>query len=645
MTKKAVFRVVLALMILLLLLAAGAGYIFIPKKAAEFPEFSPMPMDTAGFNLIGNLPENLEAGGFMAGQSGWIYYTNFADGGALYMCRENGDDMAKVTDFPVCNINVLGTSLVFTSFEWDYHLDGGSLGYNSEVDTANFSNEWLFSPGYYASSRTFLGGRLYAVNGINSRGKPVFIEIDPKPDSPYFSPVLDRDGLYVTYSDVPQCVLVNKFNNTAIAIPRVKEYLERRYSSGDTIYIELFKEYGENANRRIMRIDAKTLSPIDYIKGRSLRRSGNGFCFLAEDGFIYEMIPSSGEIKLISSMPVNDFEMNQFGEISTYLPQTDYIEPITISKEQRYRGIAQTLMSRRESKPITLQNGWYNYFNDDTRHNDRITYFKANDKYYGLDSSGWSAPWLNIKLDSKPLVSVDDMNIEETYTPDWLDYAEDAEPIDPASTEDFGSEKPTRAEPDGRVDAANDAQNALDAAILFLLGDESIVDKYTAESVEKLRNRYGGAFNAVVGDTADEISDLIATGIGVRVNPQEMREILPHWLKSAMCKVDSARIASSGDEADVTLTVMGAVDLNKLYSVAESEFSSSVDENSEAPQMSAQELAAWKVDMLVEIMKNPEQYGFIDNDRTSSQIRMVYSDCWITENPSALVHVLIRGMD
>lgn len=645
MTKKKVLRVILVLILLSLLLAAGAYYFFMPRKAAGLPDFSPMPMDTAGNNLIGNLPENLEAGGFMAGQNGWIYFANFADGGALYMCRENGGDMTKITDFPVCNINVLGTSLVFSGFEYHAFEDGGYLydeaGYDEAAPLA-FTDLFDFISSY-TGMPYFLGGKLYAIYGIGSTDKPDFCVIDP--DITYYSPYLDRDGLYAAYSEFTHNVLVNKFNAAKIVFPQKTGFLQKRFSSGDKIYAELWGLIDEKGRiMRIVRVDAKTLMPLDYINGWNLNRIGKSLVFHGEDGFIYEITPASGEIKPISYVPVNNFSMNQFSEIEAYLNSDVDSEPVLISKEQMYKGIAQIFMSWRESKPIILQNGWYNYFNEYQRHYNNGKHFKANDKYYSLNSSGWSEAWLNVKLDSGPLVSLDALAVEDAFTPPWIDYSEGAEPVDSASAEDFGSERPASGQPDSRADAADDAVAALDAAIFLLIGDESIAEKYAGESVEKLRNHYGGVFESEVTDAAVELADTVSTKLGISASSEEMRDIIVIWLENAAYSVGGANIASNGEEAAITLSVENALDLDALYTEYHNEFSVRTVEEPELLQMSANEKAAWAADLLAEIMREPAQYHIVKGQAAALKIDMTYSGCWIADNPGALIRGLIYGI-
>lgn len=597
------FRVVIALLLPLLLLTACVFYFLIPKKAAKFPDFSSMPMDTAGGNLIGNLPENLEAGGFMAGQDGLIYFANFADGGALYMCREGGGNMTKITDFPVCNINVLGTSLVFTGCE--------QFGENISS-----------------------GGRLYAVYGINSASKPLFCVIDP--DVTYYSPYLDRDGLYAVYLKSGDSVLVNKFDYTETVIPKEKGTLRKIFSSGDKIYAELTDDV--NAKSEIIRVDAKTLLPLDSIIGGNLNRIGKSLVFYAGDGFVYEFIPASGEIRPVSGVPVlNDISINQFGEI---MGDTGF-GTVLISKEQRYRDFAQPLMSRRESKPITTQNGWYNYYNINSRYNDDRVFFKANDKYYYYDDSGWSQPWLNVILDSEPMVSLDDAAVEDTFTPPWIDFSERAEPIDPASAGDFGIER--TAGDDDRKNADDDPATALDATILLLSGDENIADKYTGESVEKIRSRYGSMLDEAVTDVSSGLSAAVSSRFGISLDAEEARGIIALWLKPNH-SVGDAKISSNGEEAAVKLTITDYVDIGTLYDVFQNEISMRAEEDANLRQLLVYEQAIWKKDVLIEIMSDPAGYGYTSKNNVDMQVYMTYSDCWAVENPGVLVTGLIYGV-
>lgn len=623
MPKKRRFRFVRFMLFLPLLLLAGAAVLFMPKKPAMLPEFSPMPMDTAGYNLIGNLPENLESGGFMAGQNGWIYYSNFADGGKLYMCRENGADMVKITDFPVCNINVLRTSLVFTALERSAFNVFGHHFFSTGTDSEEIHDIDRFSQelnNYYLNDSVIFGGKLYAVYGINSPSNPRFCVIDP--NVTYFSPYLDRDGLYAAYAEGMRNGLANKFYNAKVTVTREKEYIVKNFSHGSTIYAYLSNESDKKS--RIVRIDAKTLLPLDYINGDSLYRVGSGFVFHGEDGYIYEITPSNGEIKPISAVPADNVRMNPFGEI---IADTDS-GAVIISKEQRYNGIAQALLSRRKSKPITMQNGWYSYYNAVSQYKGaNAIYFKANDNYYSISDSGWSADWLNVRLDSEPLVSLDGLIAEDAFTPPWIDFSEGSEPINPASGEDFGSERPARLSTDNRADAAADAQNALDAAILLLSGDESAADKYTGESVEKLRNHYGDGFEAALDEAADKLSANLSSRLEIDITPQEARDILIVWLKNASYEIGGVKTALNGEEAGVALTVKNPVDLNLLYSA-----------------LGTGDAAGFSH---MEILLEPSRYGFISSLSEDVQVymSMAYTDCWIAESPGKLIRAFIRGFE
>lgn len=599
MPKKRFVRGWMLCIVLLLILAAGAVLLLMPKSRAAVPDFSAMPTDTAGNNMIGNLSENLAAGGFMAGQNGWIYFTNFSDDGKLYMCRENGEDMTKLTDFPVCNINVMRSTVVFTGFD-DY-------------------NEYISK----GSGKT--SGKLYAIYGLHTASKPRFCVIDP--DNDYFAPYLDRDGLYAVRLGESQSVLANKSNRASMIITREGEAVTAMHSYGDTIYAELFEEAGRSS--RIMRIDAQTLFPIDSINGNNLHRIGNSFVFHGEDGFVYEIAPSSGDIKPISSVPVVSFSANAFGEI-TAAPLTDSADFLVITKQRRYGGFAEMLLPRINTNAITLQNGWYSYKTLNLRHDGDTVCLQANGAYYSYRYWGgkWSADWLNVAGNAEPLVSLDDVIVEDAFTPVWFDFSDDAEPIDPADAGDFGSERPVRPAADDRPDAASDAQNALDAAILLLLEDERIADRYTGESVEKLRELYGDAFETALSDAANRLVQQLASHFGasrIDVSAQEAHDILTAWLQGADYEVGDARMSADGAEAVITVTVTNPVHMQLLY--ASTEVQAGTD-------LTAADIA--KAAARDSYMSDRQIY-----------MRLTNGDSWMMESPDkdTIIGLFVQGLD
>jgi Flp pilus assembly protein TadD len=69
-------------------------------------------------NERGNTPGNIVNRGLAAGQGGYVYFSNYADDGALYRMKSDGSERVKLVAYRCSNISVLG--------EWVYYINSNN---------------------------------------------------------------------------------------------------------------------------------------------------------------------------------------------------------------------------------------------------------------------------------------------------------------------------------------------------------------------------------------------------------------------------------------------------------------------------------------------------------------------------------------
>ncbi len=653
MKKKSKLRAFFMVVFLLLAAAAVAGYFFVAKPIMQQTtdlSFSEMPTDAAGNNLIGNLPENFASGGFLAGQNGYLYFANFYDNASLYMCKENGEELTKITNFPVANINVLADTLVFTGLEQCVSAD------TQGVRKVDFANPATLLSDPAAKNNVRYGGKLYAIYGVNTSERLDFTVIDP--ETTYFSPNLDKDGLYVSYENTPKEIkldekseqsanetatkrttIANKFTDSASTLGQDGEVLVKMFPHGSVIYIELQSANGN----RIMRVDTKSLLPLDYIEGHDLYRVGNGFIFQnTADGFVYEISPDGETISPISATPLENISMNPFGEIFGKAAGSD----VVITKTERYKGLTARIMPL--LKQYTIQNGWYNYIDQSSaKFDESAKIFKANDTIYYLGKDGtWNfadgakAEFLNSVPNQMPLAKAEDFVIEKTFTPPWVMFTKEGDFIEPSRTEDIVQEQPVTQ--DLKTDATADPHDALEATILLMLKDDRANTDYSAESIEKLKAYYGANLENAINAKSQSLSQLFQAQLGSGPSVDEMRQTIDSWLKLASYKVGGAEIV--GTQATATLTTQDVADFSILYPALEAEVKRRAMENPSLLFMSKEKQTKWAVGVIIEVIKTPKEYNMLSDKLVDSHITMTNSGMWVVSDINALINSFIRGM-
>lgn len=670
---------VVIFIILLLLAALGAAFwyfVFYPKpQINDLSGYSDMPVDLSGNNLIGNLPENLQNGGFIAGQNGWIYYADFAYDGALYMCKPNEVSPVKLTDFPVANINILGDVLVFTGLEkcLAARLDGVVESDPSETSRSAVQG----------AEHVWYGGKLYAIYGLNS-GSEMKLSVINR-GTTYFSPYLNKDGLFAfsTLPEVPgesndesgedagedsgltpvnvslepesdgtnvpdtlvtgQSAISNLLTGVTMPVGKPDEQIVKYFVHGSVIYTELSGPDGG----RILRIDAKTLTPLDSVSGRMLYPFESGFVFQnTADGFVYEISPDGQAITPVSAVPVLSMEMTPSGKI---IATVNNGFKLVISKELQDTGLPGRALNFWQN--VTMQNGWYNYFRPLANRvpvSHPYGTYKANGEcYYPDNGSNWhnadnpAGDLAMAEPSSESTVAPEARFRPATsFTPDWwvaggdINAAVDAS--DDADDDDWASQF--------EQSASDDAHNALDAAALLLLKDSSLDSKYSLESVEALRSYYGDSMDMAISAAADELSRAFEAQLGTTPDKQEITEVVMLWLRTAKYRAAGAQI--EGDTAQTTLTTSDVVDLTMLASAAETEGTKRVAEKPTLLFMKKEDQTLWAIGLLTEIVKEPKKYKIVNSASVDNIVTMHEEPGvgWVVDDLGVLIDCFIRGM-
>ncbi|MCL2033262.1 MAG: DUF5050 domain-containing protein [Oscillospiraceae bacterium] len=679
--------VVLLVLLLIAALITGAYYwviLFQPKsRGVVEPRFAAIPTDLTDNNLIGNIPENLLAGGFMASQDGWFYFANFKDGASLYMCRENGENMVKLTDFAVAGINVIADSIVFTSLEKCIAVRPDGVYTISFGDVRDLLRDIVFA------QRVSYGGRLYSINGLRSGGSPELYVIDG--EHIYFSPSLTRNGLfairesplqeaeihqisaggdfpapvpmsfeaYETYAgqdaglrfreaapesyepyDGGISVVTEKMSALASFVAADGEVIVRHDVNGSQMLAEI-RSTDAAKTSRILRVDLDSMQPTGEITGaRSLHKTDSGYIFQHSDNFIYELL-ENGDIKPISIIPVLDFGM---GQDQRLIAATGYGQYMVISKKQLYNPVFVLVSNIFPFFDVKRQNGWYNYINPEqslTLTPPPPGFFLANGSYYRLFPDGtWlrgvtEAEWLNTTTSQAPIGSRDNFKPCAVFNAPWSrpgaeDYFDDFDDeIAPFSGE--------------AADAAASPETSLDAAVMLLVGNRRIEEKYSPESVARLREFYGGDLNidkaAEMG--ADKAAEAFELQFGAKPDTTELAEVLKDWVRNARYMPHDARI--SGNTADVPLTVTNVVDGQALTLALESEIKNGLARNPLMLLSSKDRQAEWAMGIFMEIAKNPAQYNAGNgNIHLSVRMKQAPGVGWVLEDPGELAGFLQR---
>jgi len=93
----------------------------IPTAPTE-AKIPPTPKPEEAPEMYGNTAGNIQNGGYYAEKDGWIYFSNYVDGGSLYKMRTDDTEQTKLSEDKIKYINVVGEWIYFSN-----ESDGGSL--------------------------------------------------------------------------------------------------------------------------------------------------------------------------------------------------------------------------------------------------------------------------------------------------------------------------------------------------------------------------------------------------------------------------------------------------------------------------------------------------------------------------------------
>jgi hypothetical protein len=416
--KKSPLPIILAV-ILVLGLAAG-GWFFRENIAALFAAddtsdiasteetasttfpASAIPTDANGVNLMGNHMENLQQGGLLTMQGELTFFANMSDGGTLYVMDRAATVSAKLTEFPVANLNLIGDRLVFT--------DISDSGYVSDSGFTPLGGDTALGVALAAPENALLrfGGVLYALDGVLSlpadlSGTDILIltpllegvtvqsplwnggeitailreetggDIAPvaaMPDDsltiaplvlvPGTSPQLMTMATQPAQIEQPPYRVVrideNGVINTTGLTSEAYPHLLSLLVYGDTAYAELASA-GEG-DHIIIKYDFAGNTVTATMPGDNLRAAGDLVVFRnPADKLLYDLNPETEEIGLVSNVLCPDgFAIVGAGNILFTVPKTGGTAHITISRE--------ATMTDDDGKailPASEMRGWYTY--------------------------------------------------------------------------------------------------------------------------------------------------------------------------------------------------------------------------------------------------------------------------------------------
>ena len=694
------------LLILLIIAALTAGVYFgvflfkLRRSGIIEPRFGGIPTDATGNNLVGNIPENLAAGGFMASQDGWFYFANFADGASLYMCRDNGENMVRLTGFPVANINVIADSVVFTSLEKCVasRPDG--------VDNIAFDDvRDLLRDIAYAEHAVY-GGRLYAINGLRSGGRPELTVIDG--EHVYFSPVLTRNGLYAIRegSSPDSEIHAVSAGKTAFALAPVplsaaseaKAFAEDFFDDEVLQPLEELEKYaGHGAEPKFREappasyeiyggggsIVTEKMSALanpvarddeiivrQYVYGSAmlaeLRGTGGGarpsrilridldsmqptgeitggkYLYKSDNGYIFQN--SDGFV----------YELRENGDIKpvSAIPVLDLSmtqdgriiasvasgQYMLMSREQLYNPIFVLIGKSVPFFDVKLQNGWYNYINPEGR-----LLFEPPPPGFFLANGRYyrlfpDGTWLHGNAETGWLNRAPSLSAVAGQDDFSPSAVYDAPWFRPGGENDTDeSGEIGPFSADGQLDATESPETSLDAAIMLLVGDSFAGVQYSAESIAKLRAYYGD--NLELSKAADMGAEKVAEVFAAQFGAEPDKTGLADVLKDWITK---ARYRAhdariTGDTAEVTLTVTNTVNAQALTSALQSEISRNLARNPLIMISPKERQAQWAMEIFMQIAKNPEQYNAGNAAiATSVKMKQIPGIGWVLENPDEL---------
>jgi hypothetical protein len=324
---------------------------------------SDIPTDKNGVNLVGNHMENLQNGGLITMQGDFVFFANMRDGGALYVTNKDGNAYAKLTGFPVANLNLVGDRLIFT--------DISESGYVSEVGFTSVGGERPLDIALAMPENALVrfGGSLYGIDGVLDLNADLSNADELTLTSmlegiKVQSPIWNGGEIIALFCEstgaeqhldrvirIDQSGTMNEVVLNGDAYP----YLITMLVYGDSIYGEVSTIGGEH---RIVKYDIASNSIAASLEGSNLRTAPGLMMFLnTADKLIYDVNPETEEIGLVSNVVCPEgFSIDGAGSIVFTVPKTGGNAHITISRKSKLAD-----EDGKTLRPARDMRGWYTY--------------------------------------------------------------------------------------------------------------------------------------------------------------------------------------------------------------------------------------------------------------------------------------------